>query len=148
MADRNHVTTHDVYLAGLNAYSGLRHQFIEQRGMDVIFRSNQMVNIKDEMGDIINESTYVDSRIKLVFNLVEYYSVLNAYLHGTNENGMTLRAACDLALVVRAGDRVRFTHQLIPGIHEDKEWQVVDVPVQIHVQPVSKALKLAPLRDV
>ena len=33
MSDRNHVTTHDVFLASLGAFSGLRHQFIEQRGL-------------------------------------------------------------------------------------------------------------------
>ena len=143
-------TSHDVFLATTNAYVAQRAAYIQLRGMDVILRRNQRGTARiDHYGDIINQASFTDSQIKMVFELTDYYRLMTNFESATNESILTpLECIVDLQLDIIAGDRVRFTHSLIQMINEDKEFVVGSVDTQIHVVPISKKINLVPLRDV
>ena len=125
----------------------MRNVYVSLKGMDVIHRVNQRRDNVDEMGDVINENTYVEQETKLVVDLGAYYRVQAAYKNASNENSLRLKASTYTDYQIMPGDRILFTHRLTSVITEDKEWMVSDVQEQVHGIVISKFVLLTPLRD-
>lgn len=145
------ISTHDVILAAVGVHQGMRTKFIELQGMPVIYRKLINPTRVDEMGDVINEfadSDFSTQEIRAVFNLARYFHITASIKNGTYENGMTLDVSIDLQLEAHPGDRILFTQRLLPVLQEDKLWQIASVEQQLHMESISKKIKLVPLRDV
>lgn len=126
----------------------MRNVYISLQGMPVIHRVNTRRTKTDEVGDVINDNTYVEQDTKLIVDLSAYYRVLAAYNNASNENSMRLKCPTYTDYQIMAGDRILFTHRVAAAIQEDKEWMVSDVQMQDHGIVISKFVLLTPLRDV
>lgn len=148
-------TTHDVVISSIPAYQLLREAEIDLRGYNVLLRINQSMAGNagvDAYGDIINQSTFLDTPIKVLFDksLANYYHGVLTYTGNnatTNESRITpITGMIKLQQIVNVGDRIKFEHSVYQML-EGKEFQVSSVQTVIHYRPIAKKITLVPIRD-
>lgn len=148
-------TTHDVILSAIPAYQLLREAEIDLRGYDVILRINQSIASNtgvDDYGDIVNQSNFLDTPIKVLFDksLANYYHGVITYTGNnatTNESTVTpIIGMVKLQQKINVGDRIKFEHGVYQML-ENKEFQVSSVQNIIHYKPIAKKIVLVPMRD-